>query len=64
MIAEAACVAVEAMEGTDAAILRAGEIMRSPTLGKEPSTLSRSLTVIKVAKPHQDMRFDRLLYAL
>ena len=58
VIAEAACVAVEAMEGTDAAILRAGEIMRSPTLGKEPSTLSRSLTVIKVAKPNQDMRFD------
>jgi hypothetical protein len=58
VIAEAACVAVEAMEGTDAAILRAGEIMRSPILGKEPSTLSRALTVIKVAKPNQDMRFD------
>ncbi len=26
VIAEAACVAIEAMEGTDAAILRAGEI--------------------------------------
>jgi len=58
VIAEAACVAVEAMEGTDAAILRAGEIMRSPSLGKEPSTLSRALTVVKVAKPNQDMRFD------
>ncbi len=58
VIAEAACVAVEAMEGTDAAILRAGEILRSPALGKEPSTLSRALTVIKVAKPNQDMRFD------
>jgi hypothetical protein len=58
IIAEAACVAVEAMEGTDAAILRAGEIMRSPSLGKEPSTLSRALTVVKVAKPNQDMRFD------
>lgn len=58
VIAEAACVAVEAMEGTDAAILRAGEIMSSPALGKEPSTLSRALTVIKVAKPNQDMRFD------
>jgi DUF1009 family protein len=57
VIAEAACVAVEAMEGTDAAILRAGEIMAS---GGEalPSTLSRALTVVKVAKPHQDMRFD------
>src|SRR5262252_2030421 len=50
IIAEAACVAVEAMEGTDATILRAGEIMQSPSLGKEPSTLSRALTVIKVAK--------------
>ena len=58
VIAEAACIAVEAMEGTDATILRAGEIMRSPSLGKEPSTLSRALTVVKVAKPNQDMRFD------
>ena len=58
VIAEAACVAVEAMEGTDAAILRAGELMRSPSLGEQPSTLSRDLTVVKVAKPNQDMRFD------
>ena len=58
VIAEAACVAVEAMEGTDATILRAAEIMNSPSLGKEPSTLSRALTVVKVAKPNQDMRFD------
>src|SRR5215831_17978105 len=58
VIAEAACVAVEAMEGTDATILRAGEIMRSPSLGAQPSTLSRALTVVKVAKPNQDMRFD------
>jgi DUF1009 family protein len=58
VIAEAACVAVEAMEGTDATILRAGEIMKSPSLGKEPSILSRALTVVKVAKPNQDMRFD------
>jgi DUF1009 family protein len=56
VIAEAACVAVEAMEGTDAAILRAGELMKS--LHGEASTLSRSLTVVKVAKPNQDMRFD------
>jgi DUF1009 family protein len=58
VIAEAACVAVEAMEGTDATILRAGELMKSPSLGGEASTLSRALTVIKVAKPNQDMRFD------
>jgi len=56
VIADAACVAVEAMEGTDATILRAGEIMRS--LAGEASTLSRALTVVKVAKPNQDMRFD------
>ncbi|MBZ5613131.1 MAG: UDP-2,3-diacylglucosamine diphosphatase LpxI [Acidobacteriia bacterium] len=60
VIAEAACVAVEAMEGTDATIERAGELMRSLALGPEgeTSTLSRALTVVKVAKPAQDMRFD------
>jgi DUF1009 family protein len=56
VIAEAACVAVEAMEGTDATIQRAGEIMRS--LHGDASTLSRALTVVKIAKPNQDMRFD------
>jgi hypothetical protein len=66
VIAAGACVAVEAMEGTDATILRAGELMRSlhaddkvadPTIAAE-STLARRLTVVKVAKPHQDLRFD------
>jgi len=56
VVAEAACVAVEAMEGTDTTIARAGEIMRSLT--GDASTLSRSLTVVKIAKPNQDMRFD------
>ena len=56
VIAESACVAVEAMEGTDATIERAGEIMRS--LHGDASTLSRALTVVKIAKPNQDMRFD------
>jgi UDP-2,3-diacylglucosamine hydrolase len=56
VIAQSACVAVEAMEGTDAAIERAGQIMRS--LPGDPSTLSRALTVVKIAKPKQDMRFD------
>lgn len=61
VIAESACVAVEAMEGTDATIERAGQIMRS--LHGDVSTLSRSflsqaLTVVKIAKPNQDMRFD------
>jgi DUF1009 family protein len=56
VIAESACVAVEAMEGTDATIERAGQIMRS--LHDDASTLSRGLTVVKIAKPNQDMRFD------
>ena len=56
IIAESACVAVEAMEGTDATILRAGEIMKS--LSEDAAALSRALTVVKVAKPGQDMRFD------
>lgn len=56
VIAESACVAVEAMEGTDATIERAGHIMRS--LEGDASTLSRALTVVKIAKPNQDMRFD------
>src|SRR4051794_27726677 len=71
VIAECACVAVEAMEGTDATIERAGAIMRSHgdchperavagegSAVQSASTLSRSLTVVKVAKPNQDMRFD------
>lgn len=41
-----ACVAIEAMEGTDETIRRAGKLAK----GK--------LTVVKVAKPNQDMRFD------
>ena len=56
VVAETACVAVEAMEGTDATIERAGQIMAS--LEPDPSTLSRALTVVKIAKPNQDMRFD------
>ncbi|HEX6802919.1 MAG TPA: UDP-2,3-diacylglucosamine diphosphatase LpxI [Terriglobales bacterium] len=56
VIAEAACVAVEAMEGTDATIERAGQIMASLEAGS--STLARELTVVKIAKPSQDMRFD------
>ena len=62
VIAEAACVAVEAMEGTDATIERAGLLMRSLSVESEAagegSPLSRALTVVKVAKPGQDMRFD------
>src|SRR5271156_5598368 len=57
VIAAQACVAVEAMEGTDATIARAGALFRTIDTG-DASTLRRSLTVVKVAKPNQDMRFD------
>ncbi|HET7748648.1 MAG TPA: UDP-2,3-diacylglucosamine diphosphatase LpxI [Terriglobales bacterium] len=56
VVAEAACLAVEAMEGTDATIERAGRIMAA--LEGESSTLRRHLSIVKVAKPNQDMRFD------
>ena len=46
-VKDRAVIAVEAMEGTDAVIARAGEI-----------TGSRPFVVVKVAKPGQDMRFD------
>jgi DUF1009 family protein len=64
VVAAQACVAVEAMEGTDAAIERAGELMKSleedaaNPASTQSSTLERRLTVVKVAKPNQDMRFD------
>jgi DUF1009 family protein len=45
-VKSAAVVAVEAMEGTDAVIIRAGQLA------------GRGVRVIKVAKPNQDMRFD------
>ncbi len=45
------------MEGTDATITRAGELFRTLDPALE-TTLRRSLTVVKVAKPNQDMRFD------
>jgi DUF1009 family protein len=46
VIRDRACVAIEAMEGTDAVIRRAGQLARG------------RLTVVKIAKPDQDMRFD------
>ncbi len=57
VIAAQACVAVEAMEGTDAAIARAGALMQT-TSGTGGGFLPQVLTVVKVAKPNQDMRFD------
>ena len=45
-VKSAAVVAVEAMEGTDAVIARAGQLAGS------------GVRIVKVAKPKQDMRFD------
>ncbi len=47
VIADRACVAVEAMEGTDEVITRAARI-----------AAGRPLVLVKVSKPGQDMRFD------
>jgi UDP-2,3-diacylglucosamine hydrolase len=60
VVASQACVAIEAMEGTDAAIERAGALMHTldDASTDRESILGRSLTVVKVAKPKQDMRFD------
>jgi UDP-2,3-diacylglucosamine hydrolase len=62
VVAGQACVAVEAMEGTDATIERAGALLRSleaeGEASTQESTLDRRLSVVKVAKPKQDMRFD------
>ena len=58
VVAGKACIAIEAMEGTDATIERAGVIMQALAAEGQASTLERGLTVVKVAKPKQDMRFD------
>lgn len=58
VVAGSACVAVEAMEGTDETIARAGHLMSSLKSEGDASTLARDLVVVKVAKPNQDMRFD------
>ncbi len=58
VIAASACVAVEAMEGTDSTILRAGQLLNGTAAGREAQTLRSTLTVVKVAKPNQDLRFD------
>jgi DUF1009 family protein len=47
VVADSACVAVEAMEGTDETIARAARFANG-----------RPLVVVKVSKPRQDMRFD------
>jgi DUF1009 family protein len=58
VVAGQACVAVEAMEGTDATIERAGALLGTLEVDGEASTLERRLSVVKIAKPAQDMRFD------
>ncbi|MFQ5663397.1 MAG: LpxI family protein [Terriglobia bacterium] len=47
VVSHRACVAIEAMEGTDATIERAAQLANG-----------RRLVVVKVSKPRQDMRFD------
>jgi DUF1009 family protein len=47
VISDCACVAVEAMEGTDEAVTRAARL-----------AAGKPLVVVKVSKPGQDMRFD------
>ena len=47
--------AVEAQEGTDACIKRAGEILHRQ---RELGSKGRAIIVVKVARPDQDMRFD------
>ncbi len=47
VVKDKAIVAIEAMEGTDAAIMRAAELVKG-----------KRITVVKVARPNQDMRFD------
>jgi DUF1009 family protein len=58
VVAGSACIAVEAMEGTDACIERAGQIMHTLQEEGDASTIARDLVVVKVSKPNQDMRFD------
>jgi DUF1009 family protein len=54
-----ACVAIEAMEGTDETIRRAGELLRGRNQTQKRLRLSSgALTVLKLSKPDQDMRFD------
>jgi DUF1009 family protein len=51
-------VAIEAMEGTDATIRRAGELLRGRGARKRLKLSSGPVTVLKLSKPDQDMRFD------
>ena len=58
VVYQGAVVAVEAIEGTDAAVLRAGQLggTAGKVLGREGR--AAGLVVVKLVKPHQDVRFD------
>ena len=47
VVSDGACVALEAMEGTDAIVARAASLVNG-----------RPLRLVKLAKPNQDLRFD------
>src|SRR5262249_24551028 len=47
VVSDGACIALEAMEGTDAIVERAASLVNG-----------RMLRVVKLAKPNQDLRFD------
>jgi hypothetical protein len=47
VVSDGACVALEAMEGTDATVLRGASLVNG-----------RPLALVKLAKPGQDLRFD------
>lgn len=53
VLCDRAVLALEAMEGTDNCIKRAGEIYASAPIGK-----GGSIVVVKVARPKQDDRYD------
>ena len=53
VLCDRAVLALEAMEGTDNCIKRAGEIYNSAPIGK-----GGSIVVVKVARPKQDDRYD------
>ena len=58
VVAESACVAVEPWRAPTPPSSAPEKSCGTVRWAREPSTLSRALTVVKVAKPNQDMRFD------
>jgi len=67
VVRDGACVAIEAMEGTDETIRRAARIVTDAARGSDSGEASAhapggaggsEIVVVKVSKPRQDMRFD------